>query len=181
MEFKKTGLSGVVEILPRVFHDDRGYFFESFNAKSFKENGIVEDFVQDNQSFSVKGVIRGLHFQNEPFAQGKLVRVIKGVVLDVVVDTRPGSPTFGQHESFMLTAERQNMVYLPPGFAHGFSTLEDAIFSYKCTNLYNKASEGGILYNDPDLDIDWRVENPIVSEKDLELVSFSEFRELIGV
>lgn len=174
MEFKTTKLAGVIEVTPRVFNDERGYFFESYNAPLFKANGIAEDFVQDNQSYSIKGVVRGLHFQREPFAQGKLVRVIKGAVLDVVVDIRLDSPTYGQWESFLLTAENQKMVYLPAGFAHGFSTLEDAIFSYKCTNVYSKVSEGGILYNDSDLNINWQVKNPIVSEKDLELLKFSE-------
>src|SRR5690606_13810079 len=115
---------------------ERGYFFESYNIDLFRENGIREDFLQDNQSFSKKGVIRGLHFQREPFAQGKLVRVIRGAVLDVVVDIRPDSATFGRYESFLLTEDNQKMVYLPPGFAHGFSTLEDAVFSYKCTQVY---------------------------------------------
>lgn len=175
MEFKRTTLEGVIEIIPRVFNDDRGYFFESYNAPLFKENGIEEDFLQDNQSFSVKGVVRGLHLQREPFAQGKLVRVVVGAVLDVVVDIRPDSPTFGKSESFLLTAENHNMVYLPPGFAHGFSALKDSIFSYKCTNVYHKDSEAGIIYNDPELAIDWQVKNPIVSGKDLELPSFQEF------
>lgn len=176
MQFAPTKLAGVIEITPRVFEDERGYFFESYNVNLFKEHGITEDFLQDNQSFSRKGVIRGLHFQREPFAQGKLVRVIKGAVLDVVVDIRPGSPTFGQHESFLLTEENRKMVYLPAGFAHGFSTLEDAVFSYKCTNVYHKASEGGILYNDPLLAIDWQVVDPVVSEKDLELPDFNIFK-----
>ncbi|ADQ18984.1 dTDP-4-dehydrorhamnose 3,5-epimerase [Leadbetterella byssophila DSM 17132] len=176
MQFLKTKLPGVFEIIPRIFEDDRGYFYESYNIELFKANGIPEEFLQDNQSFSKKGVIRGLHFQRAPFAQGKLVRVIKGAVLDVVVDIRPESPTFGQYESFLLTEENKKMVYLPEGFAHGFSTLEDAIFSYKCTNVYHKASEGGIIYNDPDLNIDWQVSNPVVSDKDLELPSWKEFK-----
>ncbi len=176
MQFAPTKLTGVIEITPRVFEDERGYFFESYNVNLFKEHGITEDFLQDNQSFSRKGVIRGLHFQREPFAQGKLVRVIKGAVLDVVVDIRPGSPTFGRYESFFLTEENRKMVYLPTGFAHGFSTLEDAVFSYKCTNVYHKASEGGILYNDPLLAIDWQVPDPVVSEKDLELPDFVAFK-----
>lgn len=179
MEFKTTKLEGVIEMYPRIFNDERGYFFESFNSPLFRENGILEDFIQDNQSFSKKGVVRGLHFQNEPFAQGKLVRALKGAVLDVVVDIRPNSPTFGQWESFLLTEENRKMVYLPPGFAHGFSTLEDAIFSYKCTNVYHKESEGGIIYNDSDLAIDWKVDNPIVSEKDTELPTFANFASLV--
>ena len=176
MQFLKTKLPGVFEIIPRIFEDDRGYFYETYNIELFKANGIPEEFLQDNQSFSKKGVIRGLHFQRAPFAQGKLVRVIKGAVLDAVVDIRPESPTFGQYESFLLTEENKKMVYLPEGFAHGFSTLEDAIFSYKCTNVYHKASEGGIIYNDPDLNIDWQVSNPVVSDKDLELPSWKEFK-----
>lgn len=172
MEFAVTTLAGVIEITPRIFKDPRGYFFESYNQKVFQDNGIPEEFVQDNQSFSTKGVVRGLHYQRDPFAQGKLVRVIRGAVLDVVVDIRPDSPTYGQWLSFLLTEENQKMVYVPTGFAHGFSTLEDAVFSYKCTNFYDKASEGGIIYNDPDLAIDWQVTDPIVSGKDLELPTF---------
>ena len=175
MEFRKTSIEGLVEVFPRVFNDERGYFFESYQYKAFKENGISEVFVQDNQSFSTKGVLRGLHLQLDPFAQGKLVRVISGKVIDVAVDVRPNSPTFGKHETFLLSAEKQNMVYVPPGFAHGFVTLEDAIFSYKCTKLYNKASESGIIWNDKELAIDWGIDNPNVSEKDQELPSFNDF------
>lgn len=178
MEFRQTSIEGLIEIFPRVFNDERGYFFESYQYKAFKENGIPEVFVQDNQSFSTKGVLRGLHLQLAPHAQGKLVRVISGVVLDVAVDVRPNSPTFGHHETFLLSAEKQNMAYIPPGFAHGFVTIEDAIFSYKCTNLYNKASESGIIWNDPTLNIDWGVENPNVSEKDEELPTFAEFAKI---
>ena len=176
MDFKPTQLSGVVEIAPRIFQDSRGYFFESYNKEVFEKNGIEEEFVQDNQSYSVKGVVRGLHFQREPFAQGKLVRVIKGAVLDIVVDIRPESATFGQWLSFELTEENKGMLYIPPGFAHGFTALEDSVFSYKCTNLYHKASEGGIIYNDPDLNIDWATDNPIVSEKDLELPQLKQLK-----
>lgn len=166
MEFRQTSIEGVIEITPRVFKDERGYFFESYQYELFKKNGIEEVFVQDNQSFSTAGVLRGLHFQRAPFAQGKLVRVIKGKVLDVAVDIRPNSPTYGQYESVILDAERNNMLYIPPGLAHGFSTLEDAIFCYKCTNNYHKESEGGIIWNDPALNIDWMLANPEVSEKD---------------
>lgn len=176
MDFKPSQLSGVVEIAPRIFQDSRGYFFESYNKEVFEKNGIEEEFVQDNQSYSVKGVVRGLHFQREPFAQGKLVRVIKGAVLDIVVDIRPESATFGQWLSFELTEENKGMLYIPPGFAHGFTALEDSVFSYKCTNLYHKASEGGIIYNDPDLNIDWATDNPIVSEKDLELPQLKQLK-----
>jgi dTDP-4-dehydrorhamnose 3,5-epimerase len=175
MQFLETKLSGVFEIIPRIFEDDRGYFYETYNVDLFRANGIPVDFLQDNQSFSKKGVVRGLHFQRAPYGQGKLVRVIQGAVLDVVVDIRPDSPTYGQYASFLLTAENKKMVYLPEGFAHGFSTLEDAIFSYKCTQVYHKASEGGILFNDPDLNIDWQVSDPVVSEKDLELSSWKSF------
>lgn len=175
MEFRESDkIKGLIEVTPKVFEDNRGYFFESYREELFQKNGITERFVQDNQSFSTKGVLRGLHYQRAPFAQGKLVRVIMGSVLDVAVDIRPDSPTFGQYEAFLLTAQNQKMLYLPPGFAHGFVTLEDAIFTYKCTNLYDKASEGGIIYNDPALNIDWGITNPVVSEKDLILPILSE-------
>jgi len=165
-------MEGLVEIFPRVFEDDRGIFFESFNMQVFESLGLPTHFVQDNQSFSKKGVVRGLHFQNAPFAQGKLVRVISGAVLDVAVDIRPDSPTFGRYEIFELRGDKNNFAYIPEGFAHGFVALEDSIFSYKCTNVYSKISESGILWNDPDLGIDWGVENPIVSEKDEILPTF---------
>jgi len=168
----------VIEIFPRVFGDERGYFFESYQRALFVANGITEEFVQDNQSFSKKGVVRGLHLQRAPFAQGKLVRVIQGRVLDVAVDVRPHSPTFGQFVAVELSTEKQNMLYIPPGFAHGFATLEDAIFSYKCTQLYDKASEGGILWNDPTLGINWQIDSPIVSDKDQVLPTFEEFKKL---
>ncbi|MFT5885485.1 MAG: dTDP-4-dehydrorhamnose 3,5-epimerase [Arcticibacterium sp.] len=167
MKFTKSAIEGLVEIQPRKFEDSRGYFFESYQYELFKKNGIEEIFVQDNQSFSTAGVLRGLHMQKAPFAQGKLVRVICGKVLDVAVDLRPGSATYGQHDKVILDAERNNMFYVPPGFAHGFYTIEDAIFSYKCTNNYNKDSERGLLWNDPELNIDWGVKSPNVSEKDL--------------
>ncbi|RYC71184.1 MULTISPECIES: dTDP-4-dehydrorhamnose 3,5-epimerase [Spirosoma] len=169
MQVRQTAIEGLIELIPRVFDDERGYFFESYNKPMFASLGLPMDFVQDNQSFSVKGVLRGLHMQNEPFAQGKLVRVITGQVLDVAVDLRPDSPTFGQYETFLLDARLANMAYIPEGFAHGFVALEDSIFSYKCTNVYNKGAESGIRWDDPDLNIDWGVSNPIVSEKDQEL------------
>ena len=178
MEFKETKIEGLIEITPKVYKDERGYFFENFQSEEFKKNGISENFVQGNQSFSIKGVLRGLHFQTDPFGQGKLVRVISGSVLDVAVDLRPNSLTFGQYEIFTLTGENKKMVYIPSGFAHGFYTIEDAIFSYKCTQLYNKASENGILWNDPTLNINWRIANPIVSLKDLELPTFAEIFSL---
>lgn len=169
MQVQRTPIEGLIELIPRIFEDERGYFFESYNKPLFASLGLPMDFVQDNQSFSVKGVLRGLHMQNEPFAQGKLVRVISGQVLDVAVDLRPDSPTFGQYQTFLLDARLANMAYIPEGFAHGFVALEDSIFSYKCTNVYNKTAESGIRWDDPDLNIDWGVKNPIVSEKDQEL------------
>jgi dTDP-4-dehydrorhamnose 3,5-epimerase len=174
MEFRQTSIEGLIEVLPRIFGDERGYFLESYHKKTFSENGIPFEFVQDNQSLSSAGVLRGLHFQGEPYAQGKLVRVIMGKALDVAVDLRPGSPTFGKHEKFLLDAKIQNMVYIPAGFAHGFLALEQCLFTYKCTNFYNKASEGGIIWNDPDLGIDWGIENPNISQKDLELPQFKD-------
>ncbi|MBO0932501.1 dTDP-4-dehydrorhamnose 3,5-epimerase [Fibrella aquatilis] len=172
MQVRQTAIDGLIELTPRIFHDERGHFFESYNKTLFTSLGLPMDFVQDNQSFSTKGVLRGLHFQSEPFAQGKLVRVITGKVLDVVVDIRPDSATFGQHETFVLDATLANMVWVPEGFAHGFVALEDSIFSYKCTNIYNKTAEGGLLWNDPDLGIDWGITNPNVSEKDQILPTF---------
>lgn len=172
MQVNTFEIEGVLEFIPRVFGDHRGYFFESYNQDLFDKYMPGIRFVQDNQSFSVKGTLRGLHFQKDPFAQGKLVRVVSGRALDVLVDIRPDSPTFGKHLTIELTTEKQNMVYVPVGFAHGFSALEDVVFSYKCTNVYNKESEGGIIWNDADLNIDWRVENPNVSEKDQELPIF---------
>jgi dTDP-4-dehydrorhamnose 3,5-epimerase len=174
MEFRKTSIEGLIEVLPRIFGDERGYFLESYHKEAFSENGIPFDFVQDNQSLSSAGVLRGLHFQREPHSQGKLVRVIMGKAIDVAVDLRPGSPTFGKHEKFLLDAKTQNMVYIPTGFAHGFLALEQCLFTYKCTNFYNKASEGGIIWNDPDLGIDWGIENPNISQKDLELPQFKD-------
>ena len=179
MRVEETILKDCFIIHDTVFDDERGYFYETYQEKLFKQHGILEDFVQDNQSFSKKGVLRGLHFQTAPFAQGKLVRVISGAVMDVAVDIRPDSPTFGQYQSFILTGENKKMVYVPEGFAHGFVTLEDAVFTYKCTNVYNKQSEGGIIYNDPELNIDWGIENPLVSEKDLELPTLIQIKELL--
>jgi dTDP-4-dehydrorhamnose 3,5-epimerase len=177
MQIRETSIAGLVEIFPRVFEDDRGMFFESYNEQVFLKLGLPTHFVQDNQSFSKKGVVRGLHFQNAPFAQGKLVRVISGRVLDVAVDIRPDSPTFGKHEIFELRSDTNNIAYIPEGFAHGFVALEDTVFSYKCTNVYSKESESGILWNDADLGIDWGVVNPNVSEKDAILPTF---RSLFG-
>ena len=165
-------LPGLLELKPRKFEDDRGYFFESYNEKQFAALGIIDKFVQDNQSFSNQGVIRGLHFQKPPFAQAKLVRVVTGKALDVVVDIRKDSPTFGLSESIELDADQNNMLYVPVGFAHGFSALTDCVFQYKCSSIYDKNSESGLIYNDNQLNIDWKVNEPIVSDKDLELGSF---------
>lgn len=176
MEIKKTPIEGLWIIQPRIFKDSRGYFFETFQSNRYKEIGILEDFVQDNLSFSTKNVIRGLHFQNPPFAQGKLVSVVKGRVLDVAVDIRKNSPTYGQHFSIELSDENHLQLWIPVGFAHGFSVLSDcAYFSYKCTNFYHQPSEDGILFNDESLSIDWKVESPIVSDKDLQLKKFHNF------
>ena len=170
MIFKETKLKGCYTIEPNVIKDERGYFMESFNEKSFQEIlGIKIHFVQDNQSFSGKGVLRGLHYQTGKHAQAKLVRVLQGEVLDVAVDIRPNSETYGQYEAVHLSAEKQNQFYIPKGFAHGFLVLsETATFFYKCDNFYNKESEGGIIYNDATININWDfdVKNLIVSEKD---------------
>ena len=173
MEITKFDIEGPLLIKPRVFHDERGYFFESYNETTFKAIGLDLKFVQDNQSSSSKNVLRGLHYQHPPYDQGKLVRVVRGSVRDIAVDIRHHSPTFGKYMSIDLTAESNSMFWIPPGFAHGFLSLEDdTLFMYKCTNLYHKDSECGILWNDPELNINWGTENPIVSGKDLELASF---------
>ncbi len=169
MNVIKTSIEGLFIIEPRIFGDDRGYFFESYNKKEFEENIGRVDFVQDNESRSCYGVVRGLHFQKGRHAQSKLVRVVKGAVLDVAVDIRPGSPTFGQHVSVELTEENHRQFFLPRGMAHGFSVLSgEAVFQYKCDNLYCPESEGAIAWNDPSLGIDWRIpdEDVILSEKD---------------
>ena len=175
MKVTKLEIEGLLIIQPVVFEDDRGFFFESFNVQKIKGAGITENFVQDNLSKSTKDVLRGLHFQNPPFSQGKLVSVIRGSVLDIAVDIRKRSPTYGQHHSIILSEQNKTQFYVPPGFAHGFKTLEDdTIFSYKCTNGYNKNSEGSIKWDDSDLKIDWQIENPIVSEKDQVAPSFKD-------
>jgi dTDP-4-dehydrorhamnose 3,5-epimerase len=176
-EIKQTSLPGVLEIFPRVFPDSRGYFFESFRQDWLDKMGVQESWVQDNQSFSQKETVRGLHFQRGAHAQAKLVRVIAGKVLDVAVDLRKGSPTFGQVYSTILDTEKNNLLYIPAGFGHGFSVLEDAVFVYKCSNYYHKDSEGGVLWSDPALGIDWQVAEPIVSEKDQILPTLEEFVE----
>ncbi len=167
MEIIKTSIEGLLIIKPDVFRDERGYFFESYNKERFAKEGLTMDFVQDNESKSSKGVLRGLHFQKPPYTQGKLVRVVKGSVMDVAVDLRKDSPTYGKWESVILSEDNKLQFWIPEGFAHGFVTLEDeTVFNYKCTNIYNKESEGSLLWNDPDIDIDWNIENPILSEKD---------------
>jgi dTDP-4-dehydrorhamnose 3,5-epimerase len=173
MQIQTTPIEGLLIIQPQVFEDPRGYFYESYNKQKFTEAGIDFEFIQDNQSLSQKGIIRGLHFQVPPFEQGKLVRVIQGAVNDVVVDIRKNSKTFGQHFLINLTAENRTMFFIPPGFAHGFETLEDdTIFLYKCTNVYNKESEGGLLWNDPFLNISWQNNDPLISDKDKILPTF---------
>ena len=176
MEIIETKIKDLLVIKPDVFQDDRGYFFESYNRQRFMEHGLEMTFVQDNESQSMKGVLRGLHFQKPPYAQGKLVRVVKGAVMDVAVDLRKGSPSYGQWESVVLTSDNKLMYWIPKGFAHGFLCLEDhSIFTYKCTNVYNKASEGSIRWNDPDLNIQWGIVDPILSEKDKISPLFKEF------
>lgn len=178
MSVEETYLKGCFVITPKLFNDNRGCFFESFNSKMFQEKtGVSVDFVQDNQSVSSKGVLRGLHFQKGNFAQAKLVRVIKGKVLDVCVDIRKDSSTFGKYFSIILDAIEHKQLYIPRGFAHGFLVLEeDTIFSYKCDNFYNKESEEGILFNDKKLNIDWNFQGDqlIISEKDLKLPTFDK-------
>lgn len=177
MNFLKCEIEGLFIIEPKLFVDNRGHFFETFRSDVFKKNtGFQNEFIQDNESFSRRNVLRGLHFQNPPFAQAKLVRVIQGEVLDVAVDIRKDSPTFGQHQKVILSSENKRMFFIPEGFAHGFITLsESAIFSYKCSNLYNASAEGGIRWNDSFLNIDWTVNNPIISNKDDQLGYFDKF------
>jgi len=177
MKLITTSIKGLVLILPDVYADPRGYFFESFQKEKFLSLGINAEFIQDNESMSGKGVLRGLHFQKPPFAQGKLVRVVRGSVLDVAVDIRKGSKTYGKWESSVLSADNKLMMWIPEGFAHGFLVLEDdTIFQYKCTNYYDKRSEYGIIWNDPDINIKWGNEHPLVSEKDLQGIQFKDLK-----
>jgi len=179
MELVDSGLKDMWLIKPKVFSDARGYFFESYNKDVYAKHGLKMDFVQDNQSLSHKGVLRGLHFQNPPFAQGKLVRVITGSVYDVAVDIRKNSPTYGKFFGAELNEENKHMMYIPDGFAHGFLTLRDnTIFSYKCTNFYNKASEDCIKWDDADIGIQWNYKDPLLSEKDLQGKPFKEFKSM---
>ena len=176
MEIIKTSIKDLLVIRPDVFKDERGYFFESYNKERLAKEGLTMNFVQDNESKSAKGVLRGLHFQKPPYAQGKLVRVVKGSVMDVAVDLRKDSPTYGKWESVVLSEDNKLLFWIPEGFAHGFVTLEDeTVFNYKCTNIYNKESEGSLLWNDPDINIDWNIENPILSEKDKVSPLFKNF------
>ena len=180
MNIIETPIAGLFVIEPKVWKDNRGYFYESYSAKNFADAGIDAVFVQDNQSFSQLGTLRGLHAQKAPFAQGKLVRVIQGSVLDVAVDIRRDSPTYGEHYSIELSGENHKQLWIPPGFLHGFLTLEnDTIFTYKVTNYYDKNSEIGVVWNDTDLNINWNkdlaTEDLLLSEKDLVLPAFKDF------
>ena len=179
MKITTTAIEGVVILEPKVFGDERGYFFESFSQREFEEKVCKTTFVQDNESSSRYGVLRGLHFQKPPHAQAKLVRVVKGKVLDIAVDIRKGSPTFGHHVSTELSGENKRQLFIPRGFAHGFAVLsEEVVFQYKCDNYYVPHSEGGILWNDPALGIDWKLpeEDVILSEKDKKNVLLNELK-----
>ena len=183
MEVKKTDIEGVVILEPRLFEDERGYFFEAFSEREFTEKVRECHFVQENEAYSTYGVVRGLHFQRPPHAQSKLVRVVKGRVLDVVVDIRKGSPTFGKHIAVELSAENHRQLFIPRGFAHGYSVLsEEALLEYKCDNYYAPASEGAILWNDPALAIDWQLptESVILSDKDLKNPALAECEALFN-
>ena len=179
MKITTTAIEGVVILEPKVFGDERGYFFESFSQREFEEKVCKTTFVQDNESSSRYGVLRGLHFQKPPHAQAKLVRVVKGKVLDIAVDIRKGSPTFGHHVSIELSGENKRQLFIPRGFAHGFAVLSDeVVFQYKCDSYYVPHSEGGILWNDPALGIDWKLpeEDVILSEKDKKNVLLNELK-----
>lgn len=167
MKFIETNLKGVYVIEPAIFEDERGHFLEAFREKKFQDQGLIFRYVQDNISTSVRGVVRGLHYQKDPFTQAKLVMAVRGAILDVAVDIRRDSPTFGHHFSIELTDKNRRMMLIPPGFAHGFSVLSDetTVF-YKCSGYYNKEHERGIRWNDPKLNIDWKITDPIVSDKD---------------
>lgn len=177
MQVVKTGIKDLVEILPAVYQDDRGWFMEFYKEDSYQPAGIRYRFTQENLSFSKKGVVRGLHFQRAPYEQAKLVSVLQGKVLDVVVDLRKGSETFGEVFTCVLDSERRNMLMVPEGFAHGFAALEDSLFIYKTSNAYNRQSECGIVWNDPDLKINWPFADPILSDKDRNLTTLSELLE----
>lgn len=180
MKVIETEIKGLLVVEPDVYGDSRGYFLESFSQKRFRDmTGLDVEFVQDNESLSSYGVVRGLHFQREPYAQAKLVRVVKGCVRDVAVDLRAGSPTFGRHLVIELSGENHRQVFIPRGFAHGFSVLsQEAVFQYRCDRYYAPESEGGIAWNDPELDIDWGIpeEDMIISRKDQNNPSFKDFK-----
>ena len=181
MPFQKTDIPGLIVFEPNVFEDERGYFFESYNESVFRQEGIDIRWVQDNQSSSSYGVIRGLHYQLPPFAQAKLIRVLKGKILDVVVDIRKGSPTYTKVFALKLSAKNKKQLYIPAGFAHGFSVLSDtAEVLYKCDKFYNKEAETGIIYNDAELNIDWEIpaEHIIVSEKDKSYTSLAQCKSI---
>lgn len=179
MIFTQGRINGIVTIEPQVFSDDRGFFMETYSQEEFAQNGIDINFVQDNHSHSFQGVIRGLHFQKPPFAQAKLIRVTQGEVVDVAVDLRPDSPTFGQSEAVRLSADNKKMFFIPVGFAHGFYVASKTVdFQYKCSNYYHKESEAGLLWNDSELDITWFADSdPILSEKDKLWPTFSQTKE----
>lgn len=180
MKINKTDFNGLLIIEPDIYPDDRGYFFEAYNKEKYQDFGINTEFVQDNQSVSYKNVIRGLHYQIPPFAQDKLVRVAKGKVLDVAVDIRTGSPTFGKYFSIELSENNNLQLWIPKGFAHGFVSLEDnSMLQYKCTNFYSPSHERGIIYNDEILNINWGVNNPIVSNIDKKLPQFNQINKVL--
>ena len=181
MEIHTTPIKGLLVIKPRVFEDERGYFFESYREDVLREYGYTELFVQDNESKSEKSVLRGLHFQNPPYAQAKLVRVVKGSIMDVAVDIRKSSETYGQHFSILLNDMKKEMLLIPEGFAHGFATLEDdTIVNYKCTSAYAKEAEQTLIWNDENIGISWGIDNPIISEKDLKGKPFASFKSLFN-
>jgi dTDP-4-dehydrorhamnose 3,5-epimerase len=171
---RPTGFEGLLEIIPTIYSDERGWFYEVYKEETFRSHNIIHQFVQENQSFSRKGVVRGLHMQLAPYAQAKLASAVTGRVLDVVVDLRKGSNTFGKVYQYVLDSRIRNMLMVPEGFAHGFAALEDSIFSYKCSSPYNPKSETGVIWNDPDLNIDWQVADPILSPKDQQLPTLAD-------
>jgi dTDP-4-dehydrorhamnose 3,5-epimerase len=176
MQVSTTPIEGLLVIQPTLFSDPRGYFYEPYNKKKFADCDITDDFVQDNQSCSQKGVLRGMHFQNPPHAQAKLLRVIHGSIWDVAVDIRKSSPTYGKYYGIELSAANKTIFYVPKGFAHGFLTLEDdTILFYKCSDFYNKAAEESLIWNDPDISITWNIESPLLSEKDKSAKTLKEF------
>lgn len=180
MDFFKPEIAGLVVLTPKVFADNRGYFYESYNKRTWAEAGIEADFVQDNESFSCQNTLRGLHFQKPPYAQAKLVRVLEGAVWDVAVDLRQNSPTFGKWYGVELSAENKKQFFIPRGFAHGFSVLTPtAKFAYKCDNFYNKASEGAVRFDDPALAVEWKIDlsKAVLSEKDLQNPLFAAYKE----